>query len=182
MTRGGVPRVGSNLRVLGALAVIQGIVLVAMSALTFGTADRAAEILYAEDFDRAGHVPAWFGPWHFEMYNPGAGPAILCALGLGVIVAGVWCWDGTAGAARWLERACWAASIGTVLLVAMLVPLHAAGRDWPAGTPADHVRRQLLVRIAVGAVVAVSLLPTLVAARRARAPRVHRGDTPWPSS
>src|SRR5262245_4506356 len=50
---------------LGAGAIGQGLVLIAISFVTVTEAIQAADILYAEDFDRMDHVPLWFGPWHF---------------------------------------------------------------------------------------------------------------------
>ena len=161
--------VGSGLRYLGVGAAIAGGILVPTYVVTFRNATRVAEILYAEDFDRMGWEPAWFGPWRFAMQHQAVGMGVLSAAGLAVVLAGALCLSGVSGSARWLERACWAAAICSFLLVTALIPLHAAGSGWPAGTPADHLRHLLVGNIGAGGLETLLLLGTIVVVRRARA-------------
>src|SRR5262245_36414473 len=72
-----LPMTVKTRRRIGIGTAIQGAVLAAVSLQAVPAALRIAEILYAEDFDRAGFVPWWFQPWHLAMWHPGTTVAIL---------------------------------------------------------------------------------------------------------
>lgn len=150
---------------VGVGAVIQGAILIVMSFVTFGRAVNAAEILYAEDFDRLGLEPVWFGPWHFAMRQPGLGTAVLFLAGIALVLTGAQVVSGLIGAIRWLEWTCWAAAICSLALAVALIPLYAAGSEWPAETPAGHLRRMLGTSIGVACLEVLTLLWTVIAIR-----------------
>lgn len=150
-------------------SVLQGILLLGIGYVTlgpFGAAVRAAEILYAEDFDRSGVVPAWFGPWYVAMRHSEVVAATFALAGMALIVAGALVMSRPAGARRWLLGTCWGALVcGSVLAIA-LVPLSIASGDWPPASPAAHVRRTVVATTGAAWLAVAWLLATVVVLRR----------------
>lgn len=120
-----------------------------------------AEILYAEDFDKAGFVPAWFAPWHLAMQHPHVTKIILLIIGIALIVGGRNLAKQQIVTKRWLSRTCWIAVICCILLASALIPLATMGGNWPIGTPAYDVRHKVIWSIGFAWLEVIFLLGTI---------------------
>jgi len=155
-------------RFLGAGAIVQGACLIAISFVTIGVAIQAAEILYAEDFDRMDHVPPWFVPWHVAMRNELVSNAALFLSGLALVLTGSALVGNLKGTTRWFEGACWTAMICCLTLAVALIPLYLAGDGWPSESPAGHLRRRLLISLGAVWLESLTLVGTVTLMRARR--------------
>jgi hypothetical protein len=153
-------------RCLGIGAVIQGAFVIGISHLTLPAALRVAEILYAEDFDRSGVVPPWFGPWHLAMWHPNVVAFVFLISGTALVIAGVLFTTRGLDAQKWFERALLSAMICCLILAVALIPLSSMGSDWTSGTPAYDLRRALIASTAAVWLELVLLLTTMVMVTR----------------
>jgi len=153
--------------VLGIWTMIQGAFWIGVSIVTLPAAFRMADILHAEDFDRAGIVPRWFGPWHFATSHPNVVTLGLLALGAALVAIGVFFTIGGGGRVhRWFEWAVLFAVVCSLILAAALTPLATMGRDWPRGVPAYDVRRTVIVSTVAVWVDLVFLIATMAIVKR----------------
>ena len=153
-------------RYLGVGAIAQGVCLIVISFVVFEEAIQASEILYAEDFDRMGHVPLWFAAWRFATRHWfGAG---LFLSGLALVLTGSPLAGGSSGPTRWFEGACWTAAICCLSLAVVLIPLYLAGGGWPSESPAGHLRSRLLASLGAVWLESLTLLGTVMVVRGRR--------------
>ena len=151
---------------LGIGAVIQGAFFIGVSLVTLPTAFRVAEILYAEDFDRSGVIPTWFGPWHLAMWHPYFVTAVFLMLGAALAIAGSMFSSRGLGPQRWFERVLVFAMICCLILALALIPLSAMVSDWAKEMPAYQLRQTLLASTAAVWLELVVLLVTIVIFKR----------------
>ncbi|SRR5260370_4073017 len=155
-------------RCLGIGAVIQGAFFIGISHLTLPAALRVAEILYAEDFDRSGVVPPWFGPWHFAMWHPNVVALVFLISGAALVIAGLLFTTRGLDAQQGFEWALLSAMICCLILAVALIPVSSMGSDWTGGTPAYDLRRALIASTAAVWLELVLLLATMVIVTRIR--------------
>jgi hypothetical protein len=155
-------------RCLGIGAVIQGAFVIGISHVTLPAALRVAEILYAEDFDRSGVVPPWFGPWYLAMLHPNAVALVFLISGTALVIAGVLFTTRGLDAQPWFERAVRSAMICCLILALALTPLSSMGSGWNSGTPAYDLRHNLIASTAAVWLEWVLLLATMVIVTRIR--------------
>jgi hypothetical protein len=158
----------STKRCLGIGTVIQGAFFIGVSVVTLPAALRVAEILYAEDFDRSGVVPPWFGPWYLAMWHPNVATVVFLIIGTALVITGVLFTKRGLGAQRWFERALLSAMTCGVILAVALIPLSNMGSDWVSGTPAYDLRRTLIASTVAVWLELVLLLATMVIVKRIR--------------
>jgi len=155
--------------VLGIGTIIHGAFLIGVSVVTLPAALRVAEILYAEDFDRAGIVPQWFGPWHLAMSHPNVLPVVFLVVGAALVVAGVlFTKGGGLRAHQWLEGALLSAMACCLILAVALTPLSNMGGDWTRGVPAYDLSRTVIASTVAVWVDLVLLVATAVIVKRTR--------------
>jgi hypothetical protein len=167
--------VGDEARLLGVGAIAQGVLLIAISSVALERAIQAAEILYAEDFDRMDHVPTWFAPWHLAMRDGLVSHAALFLSGLALVLTGSHLAGTRRGLTRWFEGACWTAMICSLSLALALIPLYLAGDGWPYESPAGHLRRRLLTTLAAAWLETLTLVGTVSVVRATRRWEAHSG-------
>ena len=155
-------------RCLGIGTVLQGTFFIGVSAVTLPAALRVAEILYAEDFDRSGVVPMWFGPWYLAMWHPYIATAIPLILGAALVLTGIRFTNRSLGAQRWFEPALLPAMTCCLMLAVALIPLSNMGSDWASGTPAYDSRRTLIASTVAVWLELVLLVATMVIVKRMR--------------
>jgi len=151
---------------LGIGAILQGIFFIGVSVVTLPAALRIAEILYAEDFDRSGVVPRWFGPWYLAMRHPHIATVIFLTLGTALVITGIRFTGRGSGALRWFERTLLLAMICCLILAVALIPLSNMGSDWASGTPAYDLRRTLVASTVAVWLELVLLLATMAIVKR----------------
>jgi hypothetical protein len=163
-------------RLVGIGTAIQGAVLAAVSLEAIPAALRIAEILYAEDFDRAGIVPLWFGPWYLAMWYPSTTATIFFISGAALGIAG-FRFAKQNLAVRSLEVALLWAMLFCAGLALALIPLSTMGTDWVSGTRAYDLRFTVIASTVVIWLEVLALLATLVTAKRMRDQFVGRTNT-----
>jgi len=151
---------------LGALA--QGVFLMAIPATTLGDAFQAADILYAEDFDRIGQVPAWFASWHCATRHELVIETGFFLSGLALALTASPLAAGFRWPPRWFEGACWTALFCSLSLAVGLTPLYFAGDGWPLESPAGQLRRRLLTSLGAVCLETLTLVVTITVAKAMR--------------
>jgi hypothetical protein len=154
-------------RCLGIGAVLQGAFVIGVSVVTLPAALRVAEVLYAEDFDRSGVVPRWFGPWYLAIWHPYVATVVFL-IGTALVVTGIRFTNRGLGAQVWFERVLLSAMICCLILAVALIPLSNTGSDWASGTPAYDLRRTLIASTVAVWLELVLLLTTMVIVKRTR--------------
>jgi hypothetical protein len=155
---------------LGIGTVIHGAFFIYVSDVTLPAALRVADILYAEDFDRSGVVPAWFGPWHFATRHAAVAMLVYLMSGLALVMAGALFIMRGLGARRLLERTLPTATVLCWLLAVALIPLSSMVSGWPSGTPGYDLRRTLIAGTTAAWLECLLLLATIVIVKRMRTP------------
>jgi hypothetical protein len=162
-------------RYLGFAMAIQGALLVGVSVVGLPAALRMAEILYAEDFDRSGVVPAWFAPWLVAMSHPTTAIFIVFVLGLAIVIAGVMLNKRAMPATYWLEGTMLSTLAVCLVAALALIPLANMGGDWPLKSPAYEVRRTVIASAATMGLQSLLLIATVFAIRRIRRQAANGG-------
>jgi hypothetical protein len=152
-------------KLVGIGTAMQGALLIGVSLVAIPAALRVAEILYAEDFDRAGSVPLWFGPWYLAMWYPGTTAMIFFILGALLVIAG-FVFAKQNPAVRSLKMALILAMLFCLGLALALIPLSNMGADWTNGTPAYDLRYIVVASTVVIWLELLALVATLAAVKR----------------
>jgi hypothetical protein len=155
---------------LGIGTAIQGAIFFCVSDVTLPAAFRVADMLYAEEFDRSGVVPAWFGPWRLASRHSSSVEVIFLMSGVALVIAGVRFAARGLGVQQSLERVLLPALICSSTLAIALIPLSNGGSDWGSGTSAHNLKRTVVASAVAVWLEWVLLLTTIVIVRRMRTP------------